>query len=157
MTLRALGMAVLTAVGLTSAAAAQTPAEANLKAGEAFLAKTAQSPGTVVLPSGVMYRTISRAPGNDAKPLVSDIITIHYHGTLIDGTVFDSSVDRGQPATFPLSRLIPAWQQVIPLMEVGDEVILYTPSSAAYGPRSAGQIPANSALIFRVQLIGIQK
>lgn len=149
--------AVLLGLGLAGSAAAQTPMEENLKAGEAFLAKTAQSPGTVVLPSGVMYRTVSRTPGDDTKPLVSDIITIHYHGTLIDGTVFDSSVDRGQPATFPLSRLIPAWKEVIPLMRVGDEVLLFTPPSQAYGPRASGKIPANSTLIFRVQLIAVQK
>ena len=136
-------------------------AEQNLKTGQDFLATTAKVPGVVVLPSGVMYKIVSRAiPAADgsapAQPTVADNVTINYEGKLIDGKVFDSSYARNEPANFPLGRLVSAWQQVIPLMHVGDEVILYTPPSAAYGDRDLSpDIPPNSTLIFRVQLLGI--
>ena len=134
---------------------AQTVAEQNLKTGQEFLTKTAAVPGVVTLPSGVLYKTISRSQTPGAQPTVADNVTIHYEGTLLDGSVFDSSYKRNEAATFPLGRLIPAWQQVIPLMHVGDEIVLYTPPTAAYGERDLGEIPPNSTLIFRVQLLGI--
>ena len=141
--------------------AADSVAAQNLKTGQDFLATTAKEPGVVVLPSGVMYKTVSRSiPAADgapvAQPTVADNVTIHYEGKLIDGKVFDSSFARNEPANFPLGRLVSAWQQVIPLMHVGDEVILYTPPSAAYGERDLSpDIPPNSTLIFRVHLLGI--
>jgi len=136
---------------------AQTISEQNLQKGQAFLSENAKVPGVSVLPSGVMYKIVSRSANPGAQPTVADNVTINYEGKLLDGSVFDSSFARNEPANFPLGRLIPAWQQVIPLMHVGDEIVLYTPPSAAYGERDLGQIPPNSTLIFRVQLLGINQ
>jgi len=136
---------------------AQTISEQNLQKGQAFLSETAKVPGVSVLPSGVMYKIVSRSANPGAQPTVADNVTINYEGKLLDGSVFDSSFARNEPANFPLGRLIPAWQQVIPLMHVGDEIVLYTPPSAAYGERDLGQIPPNSTLVFRVQLLGINQ
>ena len=149
-----LSLGILTAAAAVPAMA-QTAAE-NLSAGKTYLAKVAKAPGVVVLPSGVMYRIVSRAPNPGAQPTVADNVTIDYEGKLLNGNVFDSSYARHEPANFPLGRLVPAWQQVIPQMHVGDEVILYTPPSEAYGDRDLSpDIPPNSTLIFRVHLIGI--
>ncbi len=134
---------------------AQTVAEQNLKIGHDYLATIAKEPGVVALPTGVLYKTVSRSLTPGAQPTVADMVTIHYEGSLIDGSVFDSSYKRNAPANFPLGRLVKAWQQVIPLMHVGDEVILYTPPSEAYGERDLGEIPPNSTLIFKVHLLGI--
>jgi FKBP-type peptidyl-prolyl cis-trans isomerase FklB len=137
--------------------AAQTSmAAVNLAEGEKFLAERAKEPGMIVLPSGVMYKIVSRAATPGPQPKVSDTVTINYEGKLLNGNVFDSSYARNQPAEFPLSRLVPAWQEVIPLLKTGDEIILYTPPSQAYGEADKGDIPPNSTLIFRIQLLGIQ-
>jgi FKBP-type peptidyl-prolyl cis-trans isomerase FklB len=137
--------------------AAQTSmAAANLVEGEKFLAERAKEPGMIVLPSGVMYKVVSRAAAPGPQPAVSDTVTINYEGKLLNGSVFDSSYARNEPATFPLGRLVPAWQEVIPLLKTGDEIIMYTPPSQAYGERDAGDIPPNSTLIFRIQLLGVQ-
>ena len=139
-----------------TSASAQT-AEDNLKAGKAFMAKIAKTPGMARLPSGVMYRIVSRAPPPGAQPTTADTVKIDYEGKLITGQVFDSSYARHEAADLPLDRLVPAWQEVIPLMHVGDEVILYTPPSEAYGDRDMSpDIPADSTLIFRVHLIAIE-
>jgi FKBP-type peptidyl-prolyl cis-trans isomerase len=136
-------------------AMAQT-AEENLKIGQEFLAKVEKQPGVIKLPSGVMYRVISRSKTPGAQPSVQDVVTLHYEGKLINGSVFDSSYAHNEPATFPLGRLVPAWQQAIPQMHVGDEIILYTPPSEAYGERDLSpDIPPNSTLIFRVRLFSI--
>ncbi len=131
-------------------------AATNLVEGEKFLAERAKEPGMIVLPSGVMYKVVSRAAAPGAQPSVSDTVTINYEGKLLNGTVFDSSYARNEAATFPLGRLVPAWQEVIPLLKTGDEIIMYTPPSQAYGDRDAGDIPPNSTLIFRIQLLGVQ-
>jgi FKBP-type peptidyl-prolyl cis-trans isomerase FklB len=131
-------------------------AAANLAEGEKFLAERAKEPGMIVLPSGVMYKVVSRAAAPGPQPSVSDTVTINYEGKLLNGNVFDSSYARNEPATFPLGRLVPAWQEVIPLLKTGDEIIMYTPPSQAYGDRDAGDIPPNSTLIFRIQLLGVQ-
>jgi len=145
---------------MAGAAHAQTSthmtADDNLKTGQAYLAQVAKVPGVVALPSGVMYRLVSRSMSPGAQPTVADNVTINYEGKLISGQVFDSSYERHEPATFPLGRLISAWQQAIPQMHVGDEIILYSPPSSAYGERDLSpDIPPNSTLIFRVQLLGI--
>ncbi|ESQ92747.1 hypothetical protein ABAC460_02640 [Asticcacaulis sp. AC460] len=151
--IKAAAIALALSAGAVHAA---TPAEDNLKIGQDYLAGVAKTPGVVVLPSGVMYRVISSSPKPGAQPTVADNVTIHYEGRLINGNVFDSSFERGQPANFPLSRLIPAWKEAIPKMHVGDEILLYTPASQAYGERDLSpDIPPNSTLIFRVRLYGI--
>lgn len=140
---------------MAPAAMAQT-ADENLKTGQDFLARVEKQPGVVKLPSGVMYRVISRSKTPGAQPTVQDVVTLHYEGKLINGSVFDSSYARNEPATFPLGRLVSAWQQAIPQMHVGDEIILYTPPSEAYGERDLSpDIPPNSTLIFRVRLFSI--
>ena len=147
-----ISLALMLAAG---SASAQT-ADENLAAGKKFMAQVAKTPGMARLPSGVMYRIVSRAPAPGAQPTLADTVKIDYEGKLITGQVFDSSYARHEAADLPLDRLVPAWQEVIPLMHVGDEVILYTPPSQAYGDRDMSpDIPPDSTLIFHIHLIGI--
>jgi FKBP-type peptidyl-prolyl cis-trans isomerase FklB len=129
-------------------------AAANLKAGEDFLEANKTKAGVVVLSSGLQYEVITE--GSGAKPLASNKVTCHYHGMLIDGTVFDSSVRRGQPATFPLSAVIKGWTEGLQLMPAGSKWRFFIPPHLGYGERGAGgQIGPNSTLIFEVELLGI--
>ena len=126
----------------------------NLEAGRAFLAEKANEDDVTVLPSGLMYKVIDA--GDGATPVAGDSVTVHYRGTLIDGTVFDSSYDRGQPATFPVNRVIAGWVEALQLMSEGAKWELYIPSEMAYGRGGAGgDIGPNCALIFEVELIEI--
>jgi FKBP-type peptidyl-prolyl cis-trans isomerase len=118
-----------------------------------FLEENAKKKGVITLPSGLQYMVIVK--GNGPKPTLTDKVQTHYHGTLIDGTVFDSSVDRGQPATFGVNQVIKGWQEGIPLMSEGAKYRLFIPQHLAYGMRATGKIPAGSALIFDVELIKI--
>ena len=129
-------------------------AEANLKAGEKFLEENGKRPGVVVLASGLQYEIITEGTGE--KPTASDKVTCHYHGTLVDGTVFDSSVRRGQPATFPLNMVIKGWTEGLQLMTVGSKWRFFIPPQLGYGDRQvSAQIGPNSTLIFDVELLGI--
>jgi len=129
-------------------------ADSNKKAGEEFLAKNAKEEGVVTLPSGLQYKVITEGKGK--KPDSSSTVTVHYTGTLLDGTEFDSSVKRGQPATFPVKGVIPGWTEALPLMAVGSKWKLFIPPSSAYGANGAGQqIGPNSTLIFEVELLSI--
>jgi len=131
-------------------------ADKNIKAGEDFLAANASKAGVVTLPSGLQYEIITAGTG--VKPKAEDQVKCHYHGTTIDGKVFDSSVDRGEPAVFPVNRVIPGWTEALQLMPIGSKWKLYIPSALAYGERGAGQdIKPNSALIFEVELLEIVK
>lgn len=126
----------------------------NLKAGEEFLAINKNRPGVVSLPSGLQYEILKE--GNGPKPKATDQVKCHYHGTLIDGTVFDSSVQRGEPATFGVNQVIPGWVEALQLMPVGSKWKLFIPSNLAYGERGAGQsIEPNSTLIFEVEILDI--
>lgn len=126
----------------------------NLEAGQKFLAENKNKKGVITLPSGLQYEIITE--GNGPKPTATDKVTTHYHGTLIDGTVFDSSVQRGQPATFPVNGVIQGWVEALQLMPVGSKWRLYVPSNLAYGERGAGaNIGPNTTLIFEVELISI--
>lgn len=128
--------------------------EVNLKAGEEFLAINKNRPGVVTLPSGLQYEILKE--GNGSKPKATDQVKCHYHGTLIDGTVFDSSVERGQPATFGVNQVIPGWVEALQLMPVGSKWKLFIPSNLAYGKAGAGQsIEPNSTLIFEVEILDI--
>jgi len=128
--------------------------DGNQKLGETFLAENKSKPGVQVTASGLQY-VIMKA-GTGAKPTLNDKVTTHYHGTLIDGTVFDSSVERGQPASFPVSGVIPGWTEALQLMPVGSKWKLFVPANLAYGERGAGgKIGPNTALIFEVELISI--
>ena len=129
--------------------------QANLKAGEDFLAANKDKTGIVFLPSGLQYEIIHQ--GSGVKPLVSNKVTCHYHGTLIDGTVFDSSVKRGQPATFPLNAVIKGWTEGLQLMGVGSKWRFFIPPHLGYGDRQvSAQIGPNSTLIFEVELLDVK-
>ena len=129
--------------------------EKNMNDGLAFLNNNKNAPGIVALPSGLQYKTIRNGTG--AKPTSTDKVTVHYHGTLIDGMIFDSSVERGQPIELTVRQVIPGWIEALQLMPVGSKWILYIPSELAYGenPPPSGSIEPNSALIFEVELISI--
>lgn len=121
---------------------------------QAHLAGLRQADGWRYLPGGLKWRRIA-GDGSGTKPSVADTVTVHYAGTFIDGTTFDSSFDRGEPATFPLSALIRAWQLAIPQMGVGDTIELAAPAALAYGSAGRGPIPGGATLLFKVQLLGI--
>jgi len=106
--------------------------------------------------SGLQYQVLKHGTGT-VSPKATDTVTVHYHGTLLDGTVFDSSVERGQPASFPLNAVIPGWTEGLQLMKVGDKFKFVIPANLAYGPASPSpKIPPNSTLVFEVELLGIQ-
>lgn len=124
--------------------------------GEAFLAEKTAQEEVVTLPSGLRYKILKE--GNGPKPAATDVVSTHYHGTLIDGTVFDSSVDRGEPTEFPVNRVIPGWTEALQLMPVGSKWELYIPYNLAYGEQGAGgSIEPYSTLIFEVELLEIKK
>ncbi|MCE5204916.1 MAG: FKBP-type peptidyl-prolyl cis-trans isomerase [Porphyromonadaceae bacterium] len=126
----------------------------NLEAGKAFLEENRKKESVVSLPSGLQYEIL--AEGSGAKPKATDKVRCHYHGTLLDGTVFDSSVDRGQPAVFGVNQVIKGWVEALQLMSVGSKWRLYIPSELAYGEQGAGgSIEPNVTLIFDVELLGI--
>lgn len=126
----------------------------NLKAGQDFLAANKAKPGITELPSGLQYEVITE--GNGPKPTEFNKVSCHYHGTLINGTVFDSSVQRGQPASFPLSMVIKGWTEGLQLMAVGSKWRFFIPPHLGYGERQvSAAIGPNSTLIFEVELLGI--
>ncbi|MDR1679493.1 MAG: FKBP-type peptidyl-prolyl cis-trans isomerase [Prevotellaceae bacterium] len=129
-------------------------AEEQSKAGNEFLAENAKREGVTTLPSGLQYEIITTGTG--AKPAASQKVKCHYHGTLIDGTVFDSSVLRGQPATFGVNQVIRGWVEALQLMPAGSKWKLFIPSELAYGAQGAGSIPPHSTLIFEVELLEVQ-
>lgn len=132
--------------------------DAQSQEGVAFLTENAKREGVNSTPSGLQYEIITQGSGEGESPKVTDVVSVHYHGTLIDGTVFDSSVERNQPAQFPLNAVIAGWTEALQLMKVGDKWKLYLPAEIAYGARSPSpKIPANSALIFEVELLDIKE
>ncbi len=133
----------------------QQSGETNKKDGDAFLAANKTKPGVVTLPSGLQYKILTTGTG--PKPTATDSVVCNYRGTLIDGTEFDSSYKRGQPATFPVNGVIKGWTEALQLMPVGSKWQLFVPPDLAYGTRGAGnEIPPNSTLIFEVELQSIQ-
>ncbi len=129
--------------------------EKNKQAGQEFLAENTKQENIVTLPSGLQYEIITE--GDGAIPTATDTVQCHYHGTLIDGTVFDSSVQRGEPAVFGVTQVIKGWVEALQLMPVGSKWRLFVPSDMAYGEQGAGDIiQPNSTLIFEVELLGIQ-
>ncbi len=130
-------------------------AEKNLNEGLAFLEQNKSNPNVKVLESGLQYEILKEGEG--AHPTAASSVTCHYHGTTIDGKVFDSSVQRGTPATFPLNRVIAGWTEGVQLMNLGSKFRFFIPSQLAYGDRQVGSdIGPNSTLIFEVELLGIQ-
>ena len=132
----------------------EAKAESAKQAGIDFMSENAGKPGVMTTASGLQYEVIQEGAG--LSPTAADMVTVHYHGTLIDGTVFDSSVERGQPATFPLSGVIPGWTEGLQLMKEGGKTRFYIPSELAYGDRAASElIGPGSTLIFDVELIKV--
>ncbi|MEY1660909.1 FKBP-type peptidyl-prolyl cis-trans isomerase [Isoalcanivorax beigongshangi] len=123
--------------------------------GDSFRAENAKKDGVTTLDSGLQYEVLTAGEGG-AKPTLDDTIVAHYHGTLIDGTVFDSSVERGAPATFPLAGVIKGWQDALQLMSVGDKWRIVLPPELAYGERGTGAIPPGATLVFEVELVDIK-
>ncbi len=133
----------------------QQTAEKNKTEGEAFLAANKTKEGVIALPSGLQYKILQQ--GSGPKPSATDSVVCNYRGTLLNGTEFDSSYKRGQPATFPVGQVIKGWTEALQLMSVGSKWQLFIPSDLAYGPRGAGRgIGPNSTLIFEVELLSIQ-
>jgi len=136
-------------------AAAAAAAAENSAAGEAFLAENAAREGVTVTDSGLQYEVVTEGEGE--KPTIEDTVSVHYVGTLMDGTEFDSSISRGEPATFPLQGVIPGWTEGVQLMSVGSKYRFVIPSDLAYGDRGAGQaIGPGETLVFEVELLEIQ-
>lgn len=136
-------------------AEAAKKSEGPKKEGAAFLAANKKKEGVKETASGLQYKVITEGKGE--HPTAMDKVKVHYHGTLIDGTVFDSSVQRGEPISFGLNQVIPGWTEGLQLMTPGSKYIFYIPSNLAYGDREMGKIPAGSTLIFEVELFNIEK
>ncbi len=135
--------------------ATPAPNQAPALSGEAFLLDNGKRDGVVSTGSGLQYEIL--ASGEGPTPGPTDLVTTHYHGTLIDGRVFDSSMQRGEPIEFPVNRVIPGWTEALQLMQVGDRWKLYIPPQLAYGKRGAGQmIGPDETLIFEVELLGVR-
>ncbi|MEL4279278.1 MULTISPECIES: FKBP-type peptidyl-prolyl cis-trans isomerase [Shewanella] len=132
----------------------QKAAQENIRLGNEFLAQNKNQEGVKTTASGLQYQVLQQGTGT-VHPKASDTVTVHYHGTLIDGTVFDSSVERGEPIAFPLNRVIKGWTEGVQLMVEGDKYRFFIPSELAYGNRSTGKIGGGSVLIFDVELIKI--
>lgn len=136
--------------------AADREAQANLEEGNKFLEENKAREGVTTTESGLQYEVLTEGTGE--KPTATDKVRVHYHGTLIDGTVFDSSVDRGEPAVFGVNQVIPGWTEALQLMPAGSKWKVFIPSDLAYGPRGAGaDIGPNAALVFEVELLEIVK
>lgn len=134
----------------------QTPDAKNKQTGDAFLSSNKAKPGVVTLKDGLQYKVIKQGQGT--TPKAEDTVTVNYAGTLIDGTEFDSSYKRGEPATFPVSGVIPGWTEALQMMKPGSTWMLYIPSSLAYGEQGAPpNIGPNETLIFKVELLDVKK
>lgn len=137
-------------------AEAKRIAEANLAESQAFLAENAEKEGVETTESGLQYKVLES--GDGATPGPQDTVTVHYEGTLIDGTVFDSSYQRGEPVQFRVDQVIEGWQEALQMMSVGDVWMIYLPSDLAYGPAgTGGPIGPNEALTFKVELLGVEQ
>lgn len=145
------------AFGAMEARAAKANAEAataNLAAGKAYLDKNKTKFGVTTTASGLQYEVVRQGKGR--KPKATDRVEVHYHGTLVDGTVFDSSIERGQPAEFVVNQVIKGWIEALQLMSVGEKARLTIPADLGYGPADRGKIPPNSVLVFEVELLAIK-
>jgi len=158
---RRLVLSVFAALALTACGKGKDtdPAalDANLAAGRAFLAKNAKEAGVVTLPDGLQYKIVKQGPTSVPSPRPQDLVKVHYEGKLLDGTVFDSSYERGQPAVFPLKGLVPAWITALQMMHPGDEWTLWVPSELGYGAEDKGAVPPNSVMVFRIELIDVAR
>lgn len=145
---------VLVIYALKRAGVGGPRAEENMAKGSEFLKKNLERPEVTETESGLQYEVLEQGEGTE-KPTATSKVTVHYHGSLINGSVFDSSVTRGEPISFGLNQVIPGWTEGVQLMSVGDKYRFYIPSDLGYGNRGVGSIPAGSVLIFEVELLGI--
>jgi len=150
-------MTVLQEFSMTQQAKAEAATNAMAQAGRDFLTANGAKAGVTTTLTGLQYEVMTAAANSAAaKPVLTDTVQVHYHGSLIDGSVFDSSVDRGEPISFPLDGVIPGWTEGLQLMKVGDKFRFFIPPELGYGPNPVGPIPGNSVLIFEVELIAIE-
>ena len=152
-----LALALLAALALAACAkpAAAPTAPDALAAGKAFLAGNAHAAGVVTTASGLQYRVLHSGPSTGLRPKLADEVKVNYEGKLLDGTVFDSSYDRGAPVVLTVRQLVPGWREVLPLMRPGDEWLIYLPAKLGYGDKGAGPIPPGSVLVFKLDLIDV--
>lgn len=127
--------------------------DARVAEAAAFMARNADADGVITLDSGLQYKVLSSGPEGSPSPDGNDLVRVHYEGSLIDGTVFDSSFERGSPYVTTPEQVVPGWTEALQRMKVGDEWLLYVPPELGYGARRAGQIPPYSVLVFRLQLL----
>ncbi|HDM8160384.1 TPA: FKBP-type peptidyl-prolyl cis-trans isomerase [Vibrio harveyi] len=130
-------------------------ADENFAKGQEFLLENSKKEGVITTESGLQYLVLEKGKG-DVHPTATSKVKVHYHGTLIDGTVFDSSVERGEPITFGLNQVIKGWQEGLQYMVVGEKIRLFVPSTLGYGKNGTGPIPPASVLIFDVELLDVQ-
>jgi FKBP-type peptidyl-prolyl cis-trans isomerase FklB len=135
--------------------AQQAKAQKNMEEGKKFLAENSKKEGVVTLPSGLQYKILKEGEGQ--SPTINDQVTCHYRGTFIDGKVFDSSYDRGEPARFPVNGVIKGWTEALQLMKPGSKWMLYIPAELGYGDQNVPGIEPNSVLIFEVELLSVEK
>ena len=131
-------------------------AHSNVQVGSDFLAKNMTEEGVITTESGLQYKVLKQGTGT-THPTASDSVKVHYQGSLIDGTIFDSSIARGKPISFGLNQVIKGWTEGLQLMVVGEKTRLFIPAELGYGNRAAGSIPPGSVLIFDVELLGINE
>jgi len=145
----------LALAALALPACADPRAAANLGRARSFLADNGKQAGVVTLPSGLQYKVLTAGAAGGASPRGDDRVLVNYEGALLDGTVFDSSYQRGHPDVFTVDQLIPAWTEALKKMKPGDVWMLYAPPGLAYGEKGAGPIPPQSALVFKIELIAV--
>jgi peptidylprolyl isomerase/FKBP-type peptidyl-prolyl cis-trans isomerase FklB len=148
---------VLAGCGERAPAAGDEAAATNLREAEFFLASNAKVEGVRSLPSGVQYKVVQSGPPGGESPDRNDLVRVDYEGTLTDGTVFDSSFEKGQPAVFTVSDVVPGWTEALQHMKVGDEWVVYVPPAAGYGEQGRPGIPANAVMVFRLKLLDIAR
>ena len=146
----------LSACGRKDAASSAND-EAAIKAAQEFLIENGKKDGVQTLPSGLQYKVVKSGAPAGIQPDSNDLVRVHYEGTLTDGTVFDSSFERGTPAIFAPEQVVPGWTEALQLMRPGDEWFLYVPPALGYGEQQAGPIPANSVLVFRLQVLAVEQ
>lgn len=129
--------------------------ETAIRAAQDFLIKNGREEGVVTTPTGLQYRIVESGPATGGSADSNDLVRVHYEGTLVDGTVFDSSFERGAPVVFSPEQVVKGWTEALQMMRPGDEWLLYVPPALGYGDRAAGPIPANSVLVFRLKVLDV--